>query len=545
MYNVVVTYVDVYGVTLCENDWTVFVDEGCGPDITCVDCIDFIGIEFTTEDECTYEFEMIYTADLTCEGLEITSLTWDYGYDGGTGEGVTDTHTFPEEDAFTVTATINYTFDGESCSQVQDMTAWVTGCDIGTGFECEPFELISNTNNSMTIGLPSKDPCISPTYEINITEFESGIPLAPATFATTEVTPGLWQATITGLEPCTSYEVQAIILCEGLEAGSCTTIEFPFETNCPSPCTGCVTVDEIAVISSDGCNYSLEARYDKTDACGDIDITGVYWDLGDGTTAEGDIVDIAFICGGIKTVTATIYYTSSVHPDIACVKTITKEIDATDCEGECLSCYDDDCVKAYDLIVEPRGDCLYWFTFDSGLGTCRAIDHTSISMDWNFGDGSTEMDIDAYWIAHTFPSDDVYTVIMTYNYKLLGDETEYSCTMTVEVDVKGCGEGDKPKHGQIIFESDQINAGSGIMSTTVPNPADEEVTITILDPNNMSDADQLQLVIFDINGREVYNGNTTVGSQKMIDVSHFESGLYIYEVRDGETVILKEKLLIK
>lgn len=80
---------------------------------------------------------------------------------------------------------------------------------------------------------------------------------------------------------------------------------------------------------------------------------------------------------------------------------------------------------------------------------------------------------------------------------------------------------------------------------TVPNPADNIVAITVLDPNNSSDAAQLDLVIFDINGREVYRGNTTTGVQKVIDVSRFESGLYIYEVRDGETVLLKEKLLVK
>ncbi|MFT5820722.1 MAG: hypothetical protein ACI8ZM_001969 [Crocinitomix sp.] len=95
------------------------------------------------------------------------------------------------------------------------------------------------------------------------------------------------------------------------------------------------------------------------------------------------------------------------------------------------------------------------------------------------------------------------------------------------------------------FSNNSAMSSGQITATTVPNPADEMVTITVLDPTNSSAATQLELVIFDINGREVYNGNTIIGSQKMIDVSRFESGLYIYEVRDGETVLLKEKLLIK
>jgi hypothetical protein len=544
MYNVVVTYVDAYGVTLCENDWTVFVDEGCGPDIICEDCVDFTGIEVTTMDLCTFDFEMVYTVDPACGGITIDSYSWDYGYFGGFGSGAIDSHTFPGDDSYDVIATIEYTVDatGLTCKHEQIVEVDVTGCSPG-GILCGLDPLISISDTEMEIELPTREPCGSPTYIIEIREV-GDVDFTLATATVSALPP--YTATITGLDPCTPYETKITLQCAGGIDGICFSGE-TYVTDCPPPCSsGCLITDGIDILFIDGCDYTLEANYETTDACGDIEVTSVVWDWEEGTTATGDIAEISFLCGGMKTVTATINYTT--YPDIECKATITREINAFGCDEVCTTCFDDECVRAYELIAEPRGGCLYWFTFDSALGDCGAIDPESISFEWDFGyDGGIIIDEDGvFWIEHSFPEDGPYTITMTYYYTLLGEEEERSCTMTVDIDVKGCHGGkDTPKRGQIIFESGQINASSGIMSTTVPNPADEEVTITVLDPNNISDADQLQLVIFDINGRKVYNGNTTVGSQKMIDISHFESGLYIYEVRDGETVILKEKLLIK
>ncbi|NOQ71395.1 MAG: PKD domain-containing protein [Crocinitomix sp.] len=539
MENVVVTYVDAFGITLCENDWTVFVETGCA--VPCEDCVDFVGIEITTADECTYDFEMSYTVDLSCGEVMITSLLWDFG-DGTFDTESSPSHTFPDYDAYTVTATIVYTVDGEPCSQEQTVTAWAWGCGgDGDGFECAPFEFISSTDTEMTMGLPTAETCVDPTYQINITEFGSGDPLAPATFTTTEVSPDVWEATITGLDPCTAYEVQAVLLCDGLVLGSCSK-DVPWETNCPAPCTGCLIVDEIAIISFDGCEYRLEAVYEETDACGVIDVTSVYWDFGDGNTDDDAVVDVSFLCEGMKTVTATIYYTSSLHPDIACVVEITEDIDVIGCDGECPPPCEvinsppicEDCLVSdgISLATAPSG-CVYQFIMDYATNEAECGTIGIISIEWDFGDGTTGTGPIGN---HTYAGDGTYTVtgVITYLSSALGIECTHSACL--EVHVTGCG-GHAPKMAE--------GPGSGITATTVPNPADEMVTITVLDPNNSSGVDQLELVIFDINGREVYRGNTTLGSQKMINVSHFESGLYIYEVRDGETVILKEKLLIK
>lgn len=543
MHNVVVTYVDAMGVTLCENDWTVFIDDAECID-PCEDCVEFTGIEMTTADDCTFNFEMDYSVDLGCEGLEITSLTWDFGYPGGTGTGATVSHTFPESDAYTVTATIEYTFGDEMCTKTQSLTAWAFGCvDVGDGVDCLPYLFIESDNHSMTIGLPTKDPCESPTYGLTIREFGTEDEFIPATFTTTEVSPGVYEATITGLEPCMSYEVVAELFCEGESAGICTHGE-AWSTNCPPPCSGCLELHNIEVIRAEDCDYSFELDYDLTDECGDIEVVSIDWDFGDGSVGEGESVDASFLCSGPHTITATVSYISSIHPEVVCEKEISKEIEVEDCEEVCTTCYADPCVKVIDLIVEPKGGCLYWFTFDSGLGSCGPFEGGSVYFDWDFGHGTGNVTGSPdFWVPHTFPGNGTYTVTMTYHYQLAGDDTEYSCSIRISVDVTDCDDerGDK----RMAQQTGGAIGNSGIHATTVPNPADEQVIITVIDPTNSSDLDQLQLVIYDVNGREVYRGDTRIGSQKMIDVNHLQSGLYIYEVRNGETVLLKEKLLIK
>lgn len=549
MENVVVTYVDAFGVTLCENDWTVFVEKGCGPDIICEDCIDFTGITVETEDLCTFDFEMIYTINPDCGGITIVSESWEYGYFGGHGSGATDSHTFPGDDTYSVVAIIEYTVDatGETCKQEQTVDVNVTGCSPG-GVDCTPFELISATDGEMTIGLTTKDPCTSPTYEINITEFGSGVPLSPATYTTTEVSPDVWEATITGLDPCTPYQIEAVLLCDGVIVGACTN-GTAWETDCPTfPCSaGCLTIDDIVIEKIDGCDYTLSVDYDMTDACGDLEIESIDWDFGfggPGSIGEGEEVDVTFLCDEPQTVKVTITYTT--YSGHECKKTFSELINPFGCEEECTSCLLDECLRVSRILATPNehNPCKYELFFDwSSSISCNSF--SDISVDWTILDdmgaiiGTTSGEL----VNYTFPGDGTYTVKGVFNYTV--DEMKKSCDILIEIDVVGCGEKEGHKRGQFSGDSGKTLTGDAIKASTVPNPADENVTITIVDPTNSSDFDELQLEIFDINGREVYRGNTRLGAQKMIDVSHFESGLYIYEVRDGETVLLKEKLLIK
>lgn len=548
MENVVITYVDTFGATLCENNWTVFVESGCG--VPCEDCVNFEGITVAEVDGCDYEFSMDFTVDLSCEGITILSQIWDFGYFGGTGSGVSILHSFPGDGTYVVTGTIEYTIAGSDavCTEVQTTEVTVTGCTIG-GIECviDTEAILSSSDNELTILLPTRDLCEDPNYVIEFREFGSTDPFVAASAVISEPMPGVFEAHITDLDPCTPYEVKVTLQCAGGIEGICIN-SVPYVTDCPPPCTGCLTFNSIDIIEEDRCDYTFSANYEKTDACGDIRINSIDWDFGFdgiGSSASGEMVDMSFLCGGTYTVTATISYTT--YPDIECTATITREIETDGCDDDCAgSCYLDDCISVHDLTALHDGGCNYHFIFDHSLGDCGSIDLGSVLLEWDFGyPGGTVASVD-YWTPHSFPANGTYIVTLTLNYVLLGEEEERECTLSIEVEVTDCEKREgRGKRSQVITSPGSGLAYEGITASMVPNPADDLVTFTVFDRANSLNTDVLELVIFDINGKPVYRDNARLGVQKTIDVSYLESGLYIYEVREGDTVLLKEKLLIK
>lgn len=542
--NVVITYFDALGATLCENNWSVVVENGCGP--PCEDCIDFEEITINSGAACDYEFTMEYTIDPSCEEITIISETWDFDHPLGTGSGINVSNTFPEDGIYLVTGTIEYTvdWDEEPCTQKQAIEVTVTGCTESGEIDCSLLKSIEILADEITMGLPMSDPCEDPTYIISISEFGSGDPFELATVTTDEVTAGVFEATISDLDPCTPYQIQVELFCGGIYAGTCVNEE-AWITECPAPCDGCINLDGIDIVAKDGCEYTFDADFEITDACGDVTINAINWNFGfdgPGSSATGEIVDASFLCAGTYRVTATILY--STFPDVECIARVSRLVEVTGCDEECSSCYLDECVAAYDLLILDGGGlgCSYTFLFYYSDGKCGDIDPESILINWDFGypDGTGTSTIDA--TSHFFPSNGTYIITIIFNYRLIGEIEDRSCTMSVELEITDCLLG----HGDKMVESPGNDfSNSPFTTTTAPNPADENVTITIFDPTNTSDLDQLQLVIHDINGRVMYRGITNLGIQKMIDVSDFEHGLYFYEILDGDALITRKKLLIK
>lgn len=537
--NVVVTYIDAFGTTLCENNWTVIVEGGCGP--PCENCVDLEEIIVTGAEACDYEFKMDYTIDPSCGEIMVLSETWDFGHLDGTGVGNTITNVFPEDGIYTVTATVEYTvdWDEEPCTQEQTIEVTVSSC---SELDCSSFKLIEILTDEISMELPARDFCEDPTYEISVREFGSGVPFEIASYTLTEVEAGVFEATVTDLELCTPYEIQVELFCEGIPSGTCINEE-AWITECPEPCAGCVDLTGIDIIIEDGCNYSFSADFEISDDCEGITIDAINWSFGfDGPDggASGETVDASFLCAGEYRITATILYSSASGDE--CIARVSQLIEVTGCSAECESCYLDDCINTYyDLFNHNFGDCEYVFIFDHLDGECGEIDPDSFIYEWDFGHPDGFDWTTSHLITHYFPNDGTYTVKLYFYYQIIGEDEYNWCTITTEVEVTGCGEEHAPKMAEKLVSN---FANSPLTTTTVPNPADENVTITVLDPTNTSDLDQLQLIIHDINGREVYRGTTTLGIQKMIDVSALESGLYFYEIRDGDALIIKKKLLI-
>ncbi|NOQ71396.1 MAG: T9SS type A sorting domain-containing protein [Crocinitomix sp.] len=320
------------------------------------------------------------------------------------------------------------------------------------------------------------------------------------------------------------------------------------EKGCETTCEDCINFEGIDILASVGCEYTFEADFEFTDACGDITLNFIYWDFGfngpDGTEyGETAVFDAAFLCAGTYRVIAYISFTTESGE--VCIDSTSILVEVADCDDLCSSCYLTECVDASPFVVGWTGgdDCkpTFWFHY-SVNEECKDIDPASISFDWDFGYPSGTDTSPTGTITHEFPCNDIYLVTLTFNYRFMGEIEDRSCTMTIEWETTTCDKGCRDKMREKTV-SDFTN--SPLAATTVPNPANDIVNIMVLDPTNSSDISQLVLVVFDINGKEVFRDNMSLGSQKMIDVSSFESGLYIYEIRDGQTVILKEKLLIK
>ena len=81
--------------------------------------------------------------------------------------------------------------------------------------------------------------------------------------------------------------------------------------------------------------------------------------------------------------------------------------------------------------------------------------------------------------------------------------------------------------------------------TTVPNPADEFVDVTVNYEMDAALQAQGRIVISDMASHEVYNSAISLNTNNRIDLKELTSGIYVYRIFYGDQLIHTEKLVIK
>ncbi|MFT6281403.1 MAG: hypothetical protein ACJA0U_001530 [Salibacteraceae bacterium] len=102
-----------------------------------------------------------------------------------------------------------------------------------------------------------------------------------------------------------------------------------------------------------------------------------------------------------------------------------------------------------------------------------------------------------------------------------------------------CGFGQKQEEGNIRSNTIQ---GKDVKITLKPNPAEESVTIMVLNP---AVTDNCELVILDLSGSVVHTSSIKMNEANRIDLMSFKPGMYICNVNADGKVISTDKLVIK
>ena len=81
--------------------------------------------------------------------------------------------------------------------------------------------------------------------------------------------------------------------------------------------------------------------------------------------------------------------------------------------------------------------------------------------------------------------------------------------------------------------------------SVVPNPANNQVTISFHDDDNKMNVNNAQLVITEITGREVYRSTISINEAKKVDLSGFSSGVFIYRVIYEDNILLTDRFIVE
>ncbi|MCJ8292651.1 MAG: T9SS type A sorting domain-containing protein [Crocinitomicaceae bacterium] len=114
--------------------------------------------------------------------------------------------------------------------------------------------------------------------------------------------------------------------------------------------------------------------------------------------------------------------------------------------------------------------------------------------------------------------------------------------------IKNCSCGpikqdDGPQKSLIQFDQ-QFEAGQ-LHLVTVPNPATNHVDITLSGLSIDITLIQPEMIIYDMTGKVVYKSEITLDETKRVDVSSFQSGVYIVKIIDNDSLLSTEKLIIE
>ena len=402
----------------------------------------------------------------------------------------------------------------------------------------------------MEIGLPTSPSCDDPEFVISVREYGSGMPFVamPATIFSPGI--GIFVGEIGGLEACTEYDVLVEVFCHGEIEGGCSAYR-PYKT------AGCIGLDctPLSPISIDdeGFSIGLPTYGDCTEHEYVVRVrvhgSGLPYEPAAAVVTSPALGVYVADVSGLESCTSY-----DIIVDVFCDGELKggcgiDNVKTTGCDDKCESCADQDCIKLDEISVVWNAGCTYGLIMGYAVGDCGTM--TPVSVTWDMGYvGAEEVagTLDGY-VEHTFPGDGTYNITGTMVYTV--DGVEYTCCLSIELSIRGCKV--IVKDGPIMPDLEKrmpINGGinTNVYSlevSTVPNPAEDHVTITVAAHEKNADFDQLELIIFNVNGSEVYRTNIAVDQPKEVDLSQLNSGLYIYTINNKEYTLLREKLIIK
>ncbi|MFK7787760.1 MAG: T9SS type A sorting domain-containing protein [Crocinitomicaceae bacterium] len=79
----------------------------------------------------------------------------------------------------------------------------------------------------------------------------------------------------------------------------------------------------------------------------------------------------------------------------------------------------------------------------------------------------------------------------------------------------------------------------------VPNPANDHVDISLSSSLLESDMDAMELMIYDMSGKEVHTSSISLDETKRVDVSSFNAGMYIVKIVNDGAIMSTKKLIVE
>ncbi len=492
---------------------------GCS---SCEDCFNFLGIAILNAKACDYEFVMDYAASGNCGAIAILSEDWDFGYPGGTGTGTTTTHSFPGNGTYTVTATIQFMIvaTGEICTSVQTLDIKVEDCiNCADCFNFVGIAILDSKQCNYTFVMDYAATGNCGEIAIISEDWDFGYPGGTGTGTVANHTfPANGTYTVTAT-------IQYMITATGQICTSTQTLNVTV-TDC-GDCPECFNFYGIEILDSKECKYAFLMNYAASGNCGAISIISENWDFGHpGGTGTGTTVGHTFPGNGVYTVTATVQYMVLNTGQICTsVQTLTVYVNG---------CNDCACVNGGEIQLFDAGNCAMGFWLGGfGIDGCATL---VPQYTWNFGDNSSAV-TSTNFTQHTYAAPGTYSV--TVSFMVVDNVTGAICVQTyvTAVTIKDCDIIKSLNAETQPNEADEV--------TVYPNPSNDFVTFSIENGSAVSETDEKpELVLYDQMGREVYRG-AFEGTQQVIDVRTFGSGMYLYRIAQHGQLIGTGELIVE
>ena len=390
---------------------------------TCIDssgpfelCVPNVIIEGVPED-----FTVTVTAGSLTDLVDEDNVVWDFG-DGESATGLSVTHTYDDDGAYTITVTAT----DEDSSSSDSMTINVV--DVDPSGNIEVSAIVIDEGESVDFEAFGLAPA-NPSDPLSGVEWDFG----DGTTSTEEIVTHTYQDS--GV-----FEVTLRI----------------FDEDSYSEETVTITVNEIDPVASftfapaspsEGQTITFDSTT-STDNPAD-EITSYEWDFGDGTTSSGAVVTHSYNDNDTYTVTLTVN-------DEDTSGSTTLDIDVSDVDPSLE-------IAGSDPRYELEGDLVSFLATGTGSGSST---DTITSITWDFGDGDTATGMS---VSHIYEDNGTYTVNLTVE----DEDSVIQDSITVIVaDLNASGEISVPS--TIAYEGDLVSFDS---INLVDSPYDEIFTI--------------------------------------------------------------------